>query len=136
MKTYLVSNPNAQFGYQVEVVNDDGTTEVMDVLNIQPNGSLHLPENPSNRQYMMPKAVDKANGRLELTYKATRTLGSRKAGTSKTPTPKSSWVDVLTDDERQLYDELKAKAEKRLARKAIEDEIAALKAKLEEVEGE
>jgi hypothetical protein len=94
-----------------------------------------LPENPCNRKYFNSKKVDKANGSIELTYKESKTFGPRDPNaTPKAPT--KGWVEYLTDEEKALYEQLKAKAESRAKVAALKAQIAADQARLAELEAQ
>lgn len=84
---------------------------------------LKLPVNSSNRKWFSIKKVRENGGKIDLTYKETKTFGPRAAGTR---TPKKSWTEYLTDAEKITYEELKTACEKRKA-----EDIAKPKSELE-----
>lgn len=84
---------------------------------------LKLPVNSSNRKWFSIKKVMENGGKIDLTYKETKTFGPRAAGTR---TPKKSWTEYLTDAEKVTYDGLKTACEKRKA-----EDIAKPKTELE-----
>lgn len=128
MKTIITTNPASQFGYQITF---DGQTH--DVLGIVDDGkTLKLPENPSNRKYYAIKKVIEAGGTVELTYKETKVFGPKSESTTKTAT--KGWYEYLTDEEKEIYNELKAKAERRAQMDKIKAQIAALEAQLAEAQ--
>lgn len=131
MKTIITTNPASQFGYQITF---DGQTH--DVLGIVDDGkTLKLPENPSNRKYYAIKKVIEAGGTVELTYKETKTFGPRDPNTTpKAPT--KGWTEFLTDEEKALYEELKAKAEYRAKVAQLKAQIEADQARLAELEAQ
>ena len=131
MKTFITSNADAKFGYQI---NFDG--KILDVLDIVDDGkTLKLPENPSNRKYFSIAKVEAAGGTIELTYKETKTLGPKTEGnTTKSTTLK--WTDYLTEEEKALYEELKAKAENRAMIAKLKAQMEADKARLAELEAQ
>lgn len=134
MKTFIKSNPAADLGYEVVVVNDDGTTNSINVLGVK-DGYIHLPQNPSGREWVTVQKIEKHEGELELIPREKRILGPRNDSPTKV-TQKTTWIDVLTEDELKIFNELKSKAEKRLKRKAIEDEMATLTKRLQELNDE
>lgn len=139
MKTYLVKNSAAPFGYSLEVIDDNGNVSTLEITGNDPKNPkvLHLPENPSNRQWITPKGEE----RQELQFKATRTLTPRTSEAQpKMSKSSKGWEEFLTDEEKEIIEKLKSKALKRKEvadlRKAIEAQNELL-AKLEaDEEGE
>ena len=111
-KVIIKKSEKSTTGYQMVVIDAEGNEKVT-LLNDRPKNEPHtliLPENPSNRKYFSDIKVDKSpDGEVELTYKATIQIGNRIASDKK------PWLEYLTDEERKLYDELKATAEARKA---------------------
>ena len=111
-KVIIRKSEKSATGYELVVIDAEGNEKVT-LLNDRPKNEPHtliLPENPSNRKYFSDIKVDKSpNGEVELTYKATIQIGNRIASDKK------PWLEYLTDEERKLYDELKATAEARKA---------------------
>lgn len=120
-------------------MEDDGTTT--EITNITKDGiSLILPENSSNRKYC---SIEKALKGITLDYKETKTFGPRENAQSNESAPKKSnapklneLVELLTEEERQVYRELMNKAADRLARKKKMERLEAMKAEMEELEKE
>lgn len=107
MKVYL---NNGKF-----FMDDNGN-----VVELTPNEDyyLKLPSNSCNRQWVSGAKVEKAPGQC-VDY-GTEVKEARVLGPKTSTTPKAStkgWMEYLTDDEKVIFDELKAKAEKR-AKKA------------------
>lgn len=124
--TIIRKSTTSTTGYEL-VINENGH-ETVHLLNDRPKNEPHtliLPENPSNRKYFNDLKVDKNGGEIELTYKETRTLGSKDTPTTPKMTPKVDITKYLTEDEKELYQELIKKAEFRMKRerllKLIED---------------
>lgn len=111
-KVIIRKSEKSATGYEMVVIDAEGNEKVT-LLNDRPKNEPHtliLPENPSNRKYFSDIKVDKSpDGEVELTYKATIQIGNR------TSSDKKPWLEYLTDEERKLYDELKATAEARKA---------------------
>ena len=111
-KVIIKKSEKSTTGYEMVVIDAEGNEKVT-LLNDRPKNEPHtliLPENPSNRKYFSDIKVDKSpDGEVELTYKATIQIGNRIASDKK------PWLEYLTDEERKLYDELKATAEARKA---------------------
>ena len=111
-KVIIKKSEKSVTGYEMVVIDAEGNEKVT-LLNDRPKNEPHtliLPENPSNRKYFSDIKVDKSpDGEVELTYKATIQIGNRIASDKK------PWLEYLTDEERKLYDELKATAEARKA---------------------
>ena len=111
-KVIIKKSEKSATGYEMVVIDAEGNEKVT-LLNDRPKNEPHtliLPENPSNRKYFSDIKVDKSpNGEVELTYKATIQIGNRIASDKK------PWLEYLTDEERKLYDKLKATAEARKA---------------------
>ena len=135
MKTLVSLSTTSATGYELRVIRDDGSIDVLPIDKTYPNEpyTLVLPENPCNRKYFNSKKVDKANGVIELTYKESKTFGPRDPNTTpKAPT--KGWAEYLTDEEKVLYEELKAKAERRAQAAKLRAQIAALEAQLAEAQ--
>lgn len=111
-KVIIRKSEKSVTGYELVVIDAEGH-KIVTLLNDRPKNEPHtliLPKNPSNRKYFSDIKVDKSpNGEVELTYKATIQIGNR------TSSDKKPWLEYLTDEERKLYDELKATAEARKA---------------------
>ena len=129
MKTYITTNPDAKFGY--EIVFDDKAHDIVDI--VDDGKTLKLPENPSNRKYYSIKKVIEAGGTVELTYKETKTLGPKATGTT-TKSPTMKWYDFLTDEEKIIISDIQTKAERRAEKARLLAQIEADKARLEELE--
>lgn len=130
MKTFIT--PNAD-GYELRIINDDGsvhsTTPLTKITN--DGKSYVLPDNPANRKFWAISRLDCKE--VELTYKETKTFGPRDPNaTPKAPT--KGWLEYLTDEEKALYEQLKAKAEKRAQAAKLKAQIAALEAQLTEAQ--
>ena len=90
---------------------------------------LALPENEFNRKFVECSAVEKNGGRYEIMkVKETRVLGS--STTEKKSTKKVNWQEYLTDEEKELIESIRVKAERRAEKAKIEAEIARLTAQL------
>lgn len=132
MRTFITPNEN---GYELRILNDDGTVfSTTPLTNITHDGKSYiLPDNPANRHYW---ALSRLDGKeVELTYKESKTFGPR----TTTDTPKTStkgWIEYLTEEEKALYDELKAKAEKRAKIAQLKAQKAEWERQLAELEAQ
>lgn len=91
-------------------IENNGVVTPIDKI-VDGGKTFKLPTNDANRQYFNIDRFEKNcddNGRLELTYKPSVTIGARE-GTGRTVKPLEDW---LSDEDRVLYLELKAKAQK------------------------
>ena len=104
MSVFLVKNNEG-----VVFVEDNGVVKPIDKI-VDGGKTYKLPENASNRQYFNIARFEKdaMDGRLELTYKPSVTIGTRE-GTKRQVKPLEDWLE---GDDRALYLELKAKAQK------------------------
>lgn len=131
MKTYLVSNPNAELGYELKIVDDDGQITFQPIKGFAKDGSIHLdPSNPSGREWVTKAKMDKSGGELELLPREKRAQGTTK--TEKTTTTSRGWMEYLTEDEMKTIESLKQKALARKQADSIKAKIAALQALLSE----
>jgi len=108
MKTYIIKDEKSPTNYSLMNIKDDGTEEVVKIEKTykgEPN-TLVLPTNESNRKYFNSKKVDTSNGKIELTYKASISIGT----TSRTIRPITDFMD---EDEKVTYEAILAKAKKR-----------------------
>ena len=109
--TIIRTSTTSSTGYELVIIHDDHE-EVHPIEKALPTKSgrtmsLVLPENPSNRQYYTMAKVDEAGGEVELTYKASITLG-----TTVERSPKKPLEDYLDGEDRELYLALVEKAKK------------------------
>lgn len=137
MKVTINHSITSTTGYELRIIKDDGTMDIKDIDTIVDEGkTLKLPENPSNRKYYAIKKVEDAD-EVELTYKASITLGTR-----ENSEPKKPLEDYLEGDDRILYLELVEKAKKKRAEmtkkpmtelEKAEAKVARLMAQIEEM---
>ena len=91
--TKIITSNESKTGYAIQ----DGDL-ILNIDEIVDDGkTLKLPENSSNRRYYSIRKVQE--GKTELTYKASMTYGPR--------TPKKNWADYLTEEERQIIEDIK-----------------------------
>ena len=103
--TIIRTSATSLTGY--EIVFDDKVISIDKTYPNEPT-TLILPENPSNRKYFSSKKVDAAGGEIELTFKETRTLGSR----TESSAPRKGLEEYLDEDDKALYLALVEKAKK------------------------
>lgn len=135
MKTYLVSNPNAELGYELKIVDDNGDVTFQPIKGFAKDGSIHLdPSNPSGREWVTKAKFDKGavDGQFELVPREKRAQGTTK--TEKPTTTSRGWTEYLTEDELKVIEDLKQKAMARKQAESIKAKIAALTALLPEEE--
>lgn len=120
-------------------MEDNGTTT--ELVELVDNGkTLKLPENSSNRKYC---SVEKALKGITMDYKETKVFGPRENTSTKESAPKKSdapklneLVELLTEEEKEVYRDLMNKAADRLARKKKMERLEAMKAEMEKLEKE
>ena len=133
MKTFIAQNPKTATGYELRIVHDNGEVECKHIEKTykgEPK-TLVLPENPSNRKYFNSDKVDKAGGSIELTYKETKTLGSRVVESNPAAKKINGIEQYLTEEELKMWNELKEKAQKRAALAKAKAEAEAAQAEYE-----
>ena len=132
-KYYVIANAEAKLGYQLKVVNEDGSEELQDVK--KSDGEyIVLPKNDLNRQYVSKKLVD-TKKEVELIYKEHREPGSLKKTEGSLQAPKLPKVtDYLSDEERAEVQAIYAKAQHRAKMAALRAEIERLTKQLNEME--
>ena len=116
MATFVRTSNNSKTGYELVTVDEKGN-EVVVPIDSQPKGepfTLILPENESNRKYFSSKKVDAAGGKIELTYKESKTFGHRSESTTR-----KGLEEYLEGDDKATYLALveKAKAAREAANK-------------------
>ena len=75
-------------------------------LSVQKNGWCKLPEgNSSNRTWIKGSELEKITDSRELPYREKSVRAGTRVG-------KKTWVDFLSDEDKALYEQLKAKGEK------------------------
>ena len=118
--------------FYMEDLNNNTIIELTEF--VDDGKTLKLPENSANRKYC---AVKKAEETVTLEYKATRTLDQKTDG--KSTIKKFDWTKYLTDDEKKIIDEIKAKCEERAQKDIKQAKIDAMKAEIaklmKEIEG-
>ncbi len=108
MKTYITRNSNTETGFELKIVNNDGSEVFKSIKFSKPdkNGILWLvlPENPANRTYMALPKAQKIVDELELEYKETKVFGPRNG---------KKIEDYLTAEEKKIIEEIMDKAKAR-----------------------
>lgn len=107
MKVFVRKNNVTKLGYELVIVQDDGQEVIKEITQTDPANDkiMKLPENPSNRKWLsMKKVVD---NELELTYKASMTLGPRGENI-----PRKDLSEYLEGEDKELYLKLVEKAKK------------------------
>ncbi len=138
MKVTINHSTTSTTGYELRITNDDGSMDVKNIETIVDEGkTLKLPDNPSNRKYYAIKKLEDVT-EVELTYKASITLGTR-----ENSEPKKPLEDYLEGNDRALYLELVEKAKKNRAEatkkkpmtelEKAEAKVARLMAQIEEL---
>lgn len=132
MKYFITPNAASKHGYDF-IIDNDGERTAIELTRKTTDGYIHLPEayhETLNRKLL--KFTDfEGKGEYEITRREGRTI-SQSNTTPKTPT--KGWVEYLTDEEKALYEQLKAKAEKRAQAAKLKAQIAALEAQLTEAQ--
>lgn len=136
-KYYVISNSEAKLGYQLKVVNEDGSEELQDVKKVvESKGALWviLPKNELERDCCSVKAIEKAGGCYELIYKEHRAPGSLKKTEGASKEPKLPKVaEYLNDEEKAEIKAIYAKAQNRAKMAALKAEIERLTKQLNEM---
>lgn len=93
-------------------------------------GDIKLPEG-CGRKYLSESRFTDGVTEIDLTDAPTRTT----SGTPRTTTPKLNWEDFIDEADLETYKAIKARAEVKMNKKHIEDQIEATKKALEELYG-
>lgn len=93
-------------------------------------GDIKLPEG-CGRKYLSESRFTDGVTEIDLTDAPTRTT----SGTTRTATPKLNWEDFIDEADLEAYKAIKARAEVKMNKKHIEDQIEATKKALEELYG-
>ena len=93
-------------------------------------GDIKLPEG-CGRKYLSESRFTDGVTEIDLTDAPTRTT----SGTAKTATPKLNWEDFIDEADLEAYKAIKARAEVKMNKKHIEDQIEATMKALEELYG-
>ena len=107
MKVIVRKSEQFESGYEMAIVNDDGTTSVQELhfwsagkTNPRYKTTLLLPKNPANRTYFDVKQFAKKGvDEIELEYRETRILGPYNRGVVK-----KDWTEYMTVEEKAQYD--------------------------------
>lgn len=128
--------------YWMEDTNTQQTVELTKTIHQKRDNTtwFKLPDNDLNRKLVCKEAIDKRGEIIYDDYKETKTLGPKNETTPKIP--KIDWTKYLTEDELEIFNDLKKKCEDRAATdaqrlkvEAIKRELAEATKKLEEMEG-
>lgn len=93
-------------------------------------GDIKLPEG-CGRKYLSESRFTDGVTEIDLTDAPTRTT----SGTTRTTTPRLNWEDFIDEADLETYKAIKARAEVKMNKKHIEDQIEATKKALEELYG-
>lgn len=107
MKVVVRKSEQFESGYEMAIVNDDGTSNVQELhfwsagkTNPRYKSTLLLPKNPANRTYFDVKQfARKGVDEIELEYRETRILGPYNRGVVK-----KDWTEYMTVEEKAQYD--------------------------------
>ena len=128
----IIKNSKSKFGY--DFVNDEGKT--IEITSKTTDGYLKLPEIVNGRKLVSIKALESNDGDYDLsTLSATTRISTKTSGTTKTVTSKLNWEDFIDEADLEAYKAIKARAEAKLQKKHVEDQIEATKKVLEELYG-
>lgn len=128
----IIKNAKSKFGY--DFVNDEGKT--IEITSRTTDGYLKLPEIVNGRKLISIKALESNDGDYDLsTLSATTRTSTKTSGTPKTTTPKLNWEDFIDEADLEMYKAIKARAEVKMNKKHIEDQIEATRKVLEELYG-
>lgn len=94
-------------------------------------GDIKLPEG-CGRKYLSESRFTDGITEIDLTDAPTRTTN----GTTRTTTPKLNWEDFIDEADLEAYNAIKARAELKMNKKHIEDQIEATKKALEALYGQ
>lgn len=128
----IIRNSKSKFGY--DFVNDEG--KIIEITSKTTDGYLKLPEIVNGRKLVSLKALESNDGDYDLsTLSATTRTSTKTSGTTRTTTPKLNWEDFIDEADLETYKAIKARAEAKLQKKHVEDQIEATKKVLEELYG-
>lgn len=128
----IIKNAKSKFGY--DFVNDEGKT--IEITSRTTDGYLKLPEIVNGRKLVSIKALESNDGDYDLsTLSATTRTSTKTSGTTRTTTPRLNWEDFIDEADLEMYKAIKARAEVKMNKKHIEDQIEATKKALEELYG-
>lgn len=125
----IIKNTKSKFGY--DFVNDEGKT--IEITSKTSDGYLKLPEIVNGRKLVSIKALESNDGDYDLsTLSATTRMSTKTSGTATT---RLNWEDFIEEADLETYKAIKARAEVKMNKKHIEDQIEATKKALEELYG-
>lgn len=109
MKVLVRKNSNTNTGYELVTIDNAGKEVSVAIDKTYPNEpfTLVLPANEANRKYFNSKKVDAAGGKIELTYKESKTIGPRTEST-----PRKGLEEYLEGKDKEMYLALVEKAKK------------------------
>lgn len=108
--------------------------KIIEITELDPNNSnsLKLPENSSNRKFISMKKIDNApNQILELSYKDK--ISYNNSISRPQSYPQSRDIDYLDDDEKEIFQSLIEKIEKRKKIERMKKEIEKYQRMLDEM---
>lgn len=115
------------------LIDGDKTVECKVDKDYRDGPIIKIPENSSNRRYLMVKKFNNVQVNNEVQLSEKEYTAKVKGGIPTKPTEKSlaRWFDVMTDEEKAQYEAIKAACEARLADPVYKARLAFEKAKAE-----
>ena len=138
MKYFITTNSASKHGYDFIVEDENGARTSIELTRKTTDGYIHLPDQSHevlNRKLL--KFTDfEAYDEYEITRREGRSINrSTTTGvTTSTKAPKKNIEEWLTDDEKAIYMDLIAKAERRAKKAQLMAQIAELEKQIAEAQ--
>ena len=95
-------------------------------------GDIKLPENSLGKKWFSESRFQEGMTEIDLENLPTR---AKTDGTKTVAAPRLKWEDYVTEEDQEILAEIKARAEKRMAKAQAEKQIEALKAEIARLQG-
>ena len=114
--------------------DNDNIIDITNNIQLNPRNQyeIKLPQNSSNRKYI---SLSKFNDRDEiiLDYKESRTLDKSENKITSKPVSRLNFEEFISDEDLEIYNQIKERALKRMRKFEIEKEIEVQKKILDEM---
>lgn len=129
MKYSIRKNNAAKHGYDFVITHDDGHEEIKAITAKTSDGYLKLPENPMWKMARI-SLLEATEGDLELTE-----ARPKKQPGEITHKSTAKWLDFVSDADKKVLEEIKARAEAKMKKVVLQEQIKALQEQLKSLKG-
>ena len=129
MKYSIRKNSAAKHGYDFVITHEDGHEEIKAITAKTSDGYLKLPENPMWKMARI-SLLEATQGDLILTESR-----PKKQPGETTHKPSAKWLDYVSEADKKILEEIKARAEAAMKKATLQEQIKALQEQLKSLKG-